>query len=206
MSMKLIDSPAFYQECRDALQKEARFGVWLSPGFLGVRRGLLCSTVLDPLIPYTQSIVIYDLKPVHPKLTKLIPHLIENSGHHLLNMAGKRWGDFLPLLFRPGVWGNIHHIRGAIRIRCVNRDIPWASIFRHCYGPAVISSPKRKAPKGEGSDAGKQQIPSSVFIIIESINSGLESLTITGPVEEIIDIFDVAARTCPLTKHIFGVF
>lgn len=207
MSMKLIDSPAFYQACRAALQQELCFGVWLFPGFLGIRKGLLCSTVLDPLIPYTENIVVYDLKPAHPKLSKLIPLLAkENSGHHILNMAGKRWSDFLPLLYKPNIWGAIHHIRGAVRIQCADRDIPWASIFRHCYGPAVTSSSKSTVPKEKGSDVEQHQIPQSVFIIIEPINSGLESLSITGPAEQITAIFDIAANTCSLTKHFLGVF
>lgn len=203
--MKLIDAPEFCRACKTALKERSRFGVWLSPGFMGIRKGLLCRDVFDPLIPSIEKILIFDLDENHRRLGKLRGHIERSAGYHILDLAGERWDYFLPLLFKPKLLSNINSLRGSILIQCLPDNIPWRDVFKYCYGPVIngsLDSVDNAAQAYAEQHLGDQR----VFVIIDPINSGMESITITARHDLIDPVFNIAASTCDITRHMLGVF
>ena len=204
--MKLINVPDFYQTCKKALQRQSTFGLWISPGFLGIRKGLLCKDIFDPLIPYTQRVLIFDLNLEHKKVKLFKNYLAQEGAYHLLDMAGKKWDHYLPLLYGNRLFSGIDIIRGAIVIQCAHQDVPWKDIFKFCYGP-VINNQQNGTCLKKALDFAKSHFDDEhVFVLIDTINTGLESITITGNQDILGNLFDAAAETCDITKHMLGVF
>jgi len=206
MAMKLIDSQAYYKTCKASAEAQANFGLWMAPGFMGLRKGLLCRDVFDPLIPFTERVMVYDLKTTHKKLSGLQTHFKDENGYHILEMADKRWDFFLPLMYKPNILSTIDTLRGDILIQCLNKDIPWHSIFKYCFGPVVNHRSAETRQAGALTYARQNFDDQRVFVIIDTINSGLESITIAARKELLLDIFDIAANTSDITKHMLGVF
>ncbi len=196
---KLIDFSDIYQHSNNYLQEHPRFSIWFSPGLFGIYKKQICRKILDPLIPATELILIYGLQTKKKKIQKFKSYLKEKYGRHILNMAGKRWEYFIPLLYKLSILSTITEIRESILIQCLNKDIPWENIFKHCYGPIVLGNPSVCCGKTVLSYTKRKFNDCNVFFIVEKLNCGLEGITITCHKDMITNIFDIAARTCSLT-------
>ena len=115
-------------------------------------------------------------------------------------MAGKNWEYFLPLLYKPLPFSDIKEVRGSILLKCLNQEIPWSEIFKNCSGPYFINNQSVASGKAVLQYTKRNLDRRFVFIIIDEVNSGLESLTIISESNEVAAIFDIASTSCQLHR------
>ncbi len=197
---KLSDFPKLYRQTKDYLREHKRFSICFSTGFWGVRKKQTCRTILDPLIPSIELVVIYDLQEKNKKVQKFKSHLVKKNGRHILDMSGKKWEHFLPLLYTSNIFSTIDDVRGSILIRCMNRKISWEKVFKNSFGPVIFSNPSVGCGKAALNYAKRNLDNQNVFVIIEKLNSGLESITITCNTDTICSLFDTAMENCHLSS------
>ena len=193
---KLINFPDRFNNSKLFLTENSRFSVGLSPGILGLRKMEICKNILNPLIPFIELIIAYDLQTAKKEFGKLQSHLTLRHGRYELDLAGQNWEYFMPLLYKPMPFSSIHEVRGSILLKCWNRGIPWENMFRHCSGPYIYDNPSAASGKAALQYAKRNLKKDIVYVIIDRLNSGLESLTMVSERSEADTIFDIAARTC----------
>lgn len=200
---KLIDFPDRFNISKQLLVENSRFSVGLSPGILGLKKGEICKKILNPLIPFINMIVVYDLQTATKEFKKFQSYVTLKHGRYELDMAGHNWEYFMPILYKPLPISSIHEVRGSILLRCMNREIAWESMFRRCSGPYIYNNPSVASGRAALQYAKKNLDKGLVFIIIDKLNSGLESLTIVSERIEAAAIFEIASKTCrwPRAEH-----
>jgi len=198
--MKLSDFPGRQYFTNRLVGEHLRFSIGLSPGLWGWKRRRICKSVLNPLLPFLELAVVYELQTDTPQFQKITPYVKLRNNRYELNLSGRTWHDFLPILYKPRVFSTIHEIRGSILLACKNGDIPWEKIFRHASGPVVIDNASVGCGKAALQYAKRNENANLVFVIIDKINSGLESLTIISERNTILHLFEMAAQTCKLSR------
>lgn len=201
-SKKLVDFPNRYQEAKSYLRNASLFSVKLNTGVFGFGKRKVCRQVLDPLIPSIKLIIIYDLNTENNKIKRLKAHFQLKRGRHIFDLGGKKWGYFMPLLYRPTLVSTIHVIRGSIVIKCLNDHIPWKSIFQRCSGPMIVNNPGVGCGKTALKYVKSNFDDQHVFIIIEKLNSGLDYITVACQHNMAERIFDIVAATCTLPRFL----
>ena len=204
--INLLDFTKSYEEGLAFLQEHPRFSIWLYPGFMGVNNRKICRNILDPLLPSTTQVLVYELQSKNKKVLKYRNFVEEKYGRHILHMSDKKWEYFIPLLYNPSIFSTIHEIRGSILIECSIKNLPWESILEHCSGPFIVSNASVSCGKAALSYTKNKTTEYNVFFIIEKTNSGLESITITSHKKNINWIYNIAAKTCYLSKQIENDF
>lgn len=201
-SEKLFDFPNRYQKAISYLSDSSCFSVKLNSGILGLGKRKVCRQVLDPLIPATKLIIIYDLNTQRDEINKLKAHFQLKNGRHIFDLGGKKWEYFIPLLYRPSFLSTIHVIRGSIVIKCLNDHVPWKNIFQSCYGPMIVNNPSVGCGKTALKYVKRNFDDQHVFIIIEKLNSGLDYITVTCKHNIAERNFLIAAKTCTLPNDL----
>jgi hypothetical protein len=204
--INLFDFTKVYEKGLAFLQEHPRFSIWVYPGFLGVNNRKICKKILDPLLPSTTQVLVYELQSKNKKVLKYSNFIEEKYGRHILHMSDKKWEYFIPLLYKPSILSTIHEIRGSILIECSIKNLPWESILKHCSGPYTVSNASVGCGKAALSYTKNKTTEYNVFFIIEKTNSGLESITITSHKKNINRIFNIAAKTCYLSKQMENNF
>ncbi|MBN1474451.1 MAG: hypothetical protein JW914_07545 [Syntrophaceae bacterium] len=193
---KLSDFPKRLNRIKRLVGEHRRFSIGLSPGLWGLKKRRICKKVLNPFLPFIELAVVYDLQTDTRQFKKIAPSVKQRNNRHELDLAGRTWQDFLPILYKPRMFSTIHEIRGSILLACKNGDIPWKNIFRQASGPYIIDNASVGCGKAALQNAKQNEISNRVFVIIEKINSGLESLTIISEKNTVLRLFDLAAQAC----------
>lgn len=191
----LTDFPNRYKRVKFWMTHYSHFSI--SPHLCMLKR-CICKTILDPLIPAARQILVYDLNPAHKRIQKLSDHFYLKNNRHRLEMAGKSWQYFMPLLYKSGLFSTIHDVRGSILIECLNEQMPWETMFKKCSGPFVISNAGVGCGRTALKYAKRHFDDQTVFVIIERINRGLDSFTIAGIQTILQPVFDMASDICKL--------
>lgn len=193
---KLIDFPDRFNNSKLFLMENSRFSVGLSPGIFGLKKTEICKNILNPLIPFIELIVAYDLQKAKKEFEKFQSYFTLRHGRYELDLAGQNWEYFMPLLYKPMPFSSIQEVRGPILLKCWNRGIPWGDMFRHCSGPYIYDNPSVASGKAALQYAKRNSKKGIVYVIIDRLNSGLESLTMVSERSEADTIFDIASQTC----------
>ncbi len=197
MTRKMLsDFPGRLSSAKNRVEQHLRFSIGLSPGFLGWKKHRICKSVLNPLLPFLELAVVYELQTDTSQFQKIESYVKQRNHRYELDLAGRKWQNFLPILYKPRMFSTIHEIRGSILLACKNGDIPWEKIFRQASGPCIIDNASVGSGKAALQYAKRNESSNHVFVIIDKINSGLESLTILSEINTVLRLFHLAARTC----------
>jgi hypothetical protein len=96
---------------------------------------------------------------------------------------------------------SITEIRGGIIGKCKLDDSTLTSIFEHCCNPNVIGNASVSCGKTALSLAKNSNENGLFYVIIETLNRGLESITLISHRNEILHMFDLASHFCRITKN-----
>jgi hypothetical protein len=193
---KLSDFPNRQNFTKRLVEEHLRFSIGLSPGLWGRKKRRLCKKVLNPLLPFIELAVVYELQTDTPQFQKIKQYVKFHKHRYELDLEGRKWQDFLPILYKPRVFSTIHELRGSILLTCKKGYIRWDKIFRQASGPFVIGNASVGSGKAALQYAKQNENKNRVFVIIDKINSGLESMTIISERNTILRIFEMAAQTC----------
>ncbi|MBN1663277.1 MAG: hypothetical protein JW943_06725 [Deltaproteobacteria bacterium] len=193
---KLSDFPKRLNHTKRLVGEHRRFSIGLSPGLWGWKKRRICKKILNPLLLFIELAAVYDLKTDTPQFKKISPYVKRRNSRHELDLAGRTWQDFLPILYKPRVFSTIHEIRSSILLACKNGDIPWDKIFREASGPFVVGNPSVGCGTAVLQYTERNLDKGLIYIVIEKINSGLESITIISERNTVLRLFDLATQIC----------
>jgi hypothetical protein len=202
----LSDFPKHKKRLISWIENAGYFSVSIGPWFsiFGIskrERLKIYRNVLDKFISLATVFYVYDLnydldivKPFHK-------NLLRDHSRYKINFENNGWSMFDSLVYSPTVMRSITEIRGGIIGKCKLDDATLTSIFEHCCDPIVVGNANTSCGKNALSLAKKSNEDGIFYVIIETLNRGLESITLISNRTDILHIFDIASHSCRISKN-----
>lgn len=187
--------------------KEHRyFSVRIGPPrlLLGIskwKRFNIYKNVLDKFIPLSDEFYIYDLNYDSDAVRPFHKHLLKDRSRYKIKFENNRWNKFDRLLYSPGFKRSITEIRGGIVGKCELDDSALRFIFKHCCDPIVIGNAGTSCGKNALNLAKNSEENGIFYLIIETLSSGLESITLVSNTNDILHIYDIASNSCKISRN-----
>ena len=201
----LSDFPEHRKRLVAWVEDHGYFSVGIGPswpsGIWKRKRLKIYKNVLDKFIPLATGFYVYDLNHDLDILKPLHKNLLKDHSRYQIKFENSGWSTFDPLLYSPTVMRSITEIRGGIVGKCRLDDATLTSIFEHCCDPMVIGNASTSCGKNALSLAKTSHENGVFYVIIETLNRGLQSITLISQRNEILRMFDLASHSCRITKN-----
>jgi hypothetical protein len=201
----LKDYPGYYKRIASWIEKHRYFSVRIGPppsllGPLRRKRFNIYRNILDKFTPLAGEFYIYDLNCSSDIVKPLLGLLDKEGSRYKIKFDDNGWKTFDRLLYRSPLKGSIKEIRGSIIGKCRLDDQTLRSIFEHCCDPTVIDNAGVSCGRNALNAAKRSEKIGVFFIIIETLNTGLESITIVSNKKDILHIYKIASDSCKISR------
>ena len=201
----LSDFPKHKKRLRSWVGDRCYFSVGIGPSWpfgISKRKRLnIYRNILDKFISLATVFYVYDLKYDLDIVKPFHKNLLKDHSRYKINFENNGWSMFDSLLYSPTVMRSITEIRGGIIGKCKLDDATLTSIFEHCCDPIVIGNASTSCGKNALSLAKNSKENGIFYVIIETLNRGLQSITLVSQRNEILHMFDLASHSCRITKN-----
>ncbi|MBN1398719.1 MAG: hypothetical protein JXA06_11875 [Bacteroidetes bacterium] len=199
------DFPKYNKRAASWVEEHCYFSVRIGPALslLGPskrKRFNIYRNILDRFIPLADDFYIYDLNYNSDTVKPFHKHLVKDRSRYKIRFGYSGWKTLDRLLYSPAFKRSIKETRGGIIGRCRLDDTALKSIFEHCCDPTVIDNAALGCGRNALNAAKRSDETGVFFVIIETLNSGLESITLVSNKKDILHIYDIASKYCKISR------